>query len=115
MDYRSCYIAGPMRGLPQLNFPLFIEAEKKLKNRGWITFNPATIFDLNEDNRDQRRFVRRFTHIIINELRDGDAIIMLPGWENSDGARAERRVGIWCGLHILTIEEALASSGPSVV
>lgn len=104
---RRCYLAGPMRGFPELNFPKFRAASPLLESAGWKVFSPADIFELNEDNNDQRRFVRRFTHIIINELSDGDAIVLLPGWEGSVGAQAERSVGLWCGLNVLTLEEAL--------
>jgi hypothetical protein len=38
----------------------------------------------------------------------GDGIVLLPGWEESKGARAEKALGEWMGLQILTLEEALS-------
>lgn len=35
------YIAGPMTGLPEFNFPLFFEAEELLKGHGFEVINPA--------------------------------------------------------------------------
>lgn len=125
-----CYIAGPMRSRPQFNYPAFMAAEASLASRGWEVFNPAAM-DLEHDGKEAaallglsiadqeahagtpanvRRYAARDLGVIVGRLRaeDGDAIVMLPGWEESIGARAERAAAEWCGLRVLTLEDALA-------
>jgi hypothetical protein len=123
---RKCYIAGPMRGIPQANYPAFFFAEAQLQSRGWEVFNPARLDAL--DTHDPvpvdlpaeelaawitpercRRFARRDLGVLLNELKaeNGDAVIMLPGWENSKGACAERATAWWLGLEVLPLAMAL--------
>jgi hypothetical protein len=35
------YVAGPMRGIPEFNFPAFHDAAARLRNEGHVVFNPA--------------------------------------------------------------------------
>lgn len=39
------YIAGPMTGLPEYNFPAFHAAAKAWRDAGWEVLNPAEAFD----------------------------------------------------------------------
>jgi len=121
----KCYIAGPMRGIPEYNYPAFMNADKLLTNAGWVTFNPAKM-DIENDDEDyvarsveeqklyddassSRRFAARDVAVLTGVLRaeDGDAIVVLPGHETSIGAIAEVAVARWCNLNVLTLEDAL--------
>jgi hypothetical protein len=125
---RAAYLAGPMRSKPEFNYPAFMSGAEALRSIGWFIHNPAemdVLIDEQPDNfldmtveeqeahagafRNARRYAARDTHVIIHLLRaeDGDAIIVLPDWEESTGARAEVAVAEWVGLKFLTIEEAL--------
>lgn len=98
------YIAGPMSGIPEFNFPAFFKAQKMLENNGWTVFNPA--------EKDQEKdldteavktgdsakamsagfdFRECFTWDC-DRVIEADAIYMLRGWEQSPGARAEHSV-----------------------
>lgn len=94
------YIAGPMTGLPEFNFPAFFAAEERLKRAGYTTFNPARR-DVEEDGIDVsgtsgnhhevpgfdlRKALDADTTYI---CREADAIYMMTGWEHSLGASAE--------------------------
>jgi hypothetical protein len=108
----NIYIAGPMRGQPEFNFPAFDAAEARLTADGWRVFNPAE-----RDRRegfDERGLtgheplheLENFDHrqAVADDLQwlalDGDAIYMLNGWQTSKGAVAERAVAMSLGLDI---------------
>lgn len=119
------YLAGPMRGYPQYNYPAFWDAAQKLRDAGWFIFSPAEM-DVEEDGENYqdydeemqqlhdtaanaRRFARRDLDVILNKLHaeHGDAIIVLPGWEKSTGALAETAMAKWVFLPRYTVEEAI--------
>ena len=88
------YIAGPMRGLPQFNFPAFMEAEKSLKAKGFAVYNPAAE-DLREGFDPDKPGVitgERYELWMLRDLeaiKGVDGVCALPGWEKSEGARRE--------------------------
>lgn len=98
------YLAGPMRGLPNFNFPAFDHAAKALREIGHEVFSPADhdreingerIADnptgnealaVKKDGFDLRKALAADTQFICLEA---EVIAMLPGWEKSLGAIAE--------------------------
>lgn len=83
---RVCYISGPMRGFPDFNFPVFMEADEKLQSWEWNTINPAALDQSEGEMKSFEEYMRRD----IRDLLDCcDSIVMLPGWEHSQGARTE--------------------------
>lgn len=91
------YISGPMSGLPDLNFPAFAEAAKKLAQDGHEPINPAT---LNRDGASWHECMRND----IRALVDCDALVLLKGWEKSNGAQIEMNLAHRLGLQILFFE-----------
>lgn len=108
------YIAGPMTGKPEFNFPAFFAAEDRLRDAGHDPFNPARR-DIEEDGVDvtgttgheklrdlatgfsmRRALDADTTYICL----DAEAIYMLQGWEYSAGAHAEHALGKALGLTI---------------
>lgn len=99
---KSVYIAGPMTGYPEFNFPAFFSAQKQLEEQGWKVFNPAekdveahvhemiayengdAIASVKEGFDFQAAFEWDCNKVIY-----ADGIYMLKGWEKSTGARAE--------------------------
>ena len=110
---KTVYVAGPMRNYPNYNFPAFFAAQEKLEAEGWKVINPAQIdidhgFKL-EDLKDNHDFANEppETHLFdivkrdILALIDCTAIYLLKGWENSQGATAEKAVAEWLGMKVI--------------
>ena len=106
------YLAGPMRGYANFNFPAFDYAAEKLRKQGHEVFSPA--------ERDRQAYgaeiennptgdENKVTNVActINDCmsadcewicRNADAIALLPGWEKSSGANAELALSKALGL-----------------
>jgi hypothetical protein len=108
------YVAGPMRGYPEFNFPAFNAVAAKLRAEGHEVFNPAERdnerhgTDISKGNAagceekaaQEHGFNLRVA--LADDLeficRHADAIALLPGWEKSKGANAERATAVALGL-----------------
>jgi len=101
-----------MRRVAQHNFPAFCAAEAKLQAAGWNVINPARLAVsgiLNDGTPATCRFyARRDLRIITDVLRaeHGDAVVILPGWGASRGARGEVAVARWCRLRVVGVDFA---------
>jgi len=104
------YVAGPMRGHPEFNFPAFDAMTSELRSEGHEVFSPA--------ERDRQcgfdpRGLNGSSEELANlqfDVRDALAadcdyicriathIYMLPGWSTSKGATAERALAIALGI-----------------
>ncbi len=94
---RSIYVAGPMRGLPEHNFPAFYAAADRFRRAGWVVRNPAEI-GLEAFGNDPAAGGPAYMRADLRAICDVDAMALLPGWERSTGARCEVVVGITLGL-----------------
>ncbi len=101
------YISGPMTGLPDLNFPAFNAEAARLREQGFAVVNPAEL------NPDPQATWKQCMRLDIRHLVECDAIVMLPGWERSRGARLERHIAIELGLTVL--DQAPAAAGAELV
>ena len=77
------YIAGPMTGLPEYNFPAFFAAEAELHTAGYETENPARTGLI--DGYGWTDYMRSG----ITQLMRCEGVALLRGWGNSRGARLE--------------------------
>jgi hypothetical protein len=89
------YIAGPMTGLPNFNYPAFHAAEKSLRARGYEVLNPAR----NPEQSDWLGYMRH----AVKQVAESDGIALLPGWEQSRGARVEFQLATGMGLDALPL------------
>lgn len=112
------YLAGPMRGIPNFNFPAFDKAAKALREEGHHVFSPAD-HDRNkngdriEDNPTGDEKLAEATvgfslrHALAADLAyiclEADAIALLPGWRNSKGATAEHATAVALGHTVIEL------------
>jgi len=83
---KRIYIAGPMSGLPDLNFPAFHREAANYRSQGVDVVNPAEI------NAEDQTCWKSCMRADIRELVTCDSIAMLPGWEKSRGASLEHHI-----------------------
>ena len=106
------YIAGPMSGVEDWNFPAFFEAERQLLELGHEVVNPAhndgstyeeALASANAGKHSWDWYMRRD----LTNLITCDAVCLLPEWRNSKGASLEVQVakGLDMPLYILRNEE----------
>jgi hypothetical protein len=93
------YISGPMTGYPDWNYPAFNEAAEFLKSKGYEVFNPAEIF---EGRTDLPRHV--YMKEDIKALLECDTVMLLKGWEESQGALLEVDIAFEIGLPVLELD-----------
>ena len=94
------YIAGPMTGYAQCNYPAFFDAAEKLERAGYEVVNPALISAGLEGT--------HYVDHIREDLRamlDCHAVATLEGWWESPGARNEVNVAGLLKMPVRTVEE----------
>lgn len=100
----TIYIAGPMTGYEQYNFPAFDEAAAKFKEQGYEVINPAKLCrDYVEISGITLEEVcpREVAMVDIQAIISGAThMYMLNGWEYSAGAKAEHALAQWLGIQI---------------
>lgn len=105
------YIAGPMRGKPENNFPAFDRAAAMFLSAGHIPVSPVTIGQAHFGN-NPAVLPQEYLRKDVRYLTSCDAIALLPGWESSTGARCEVVVSLTIGLHFFDAETGLAIAPP---
>ena len=101
------YLAGPMSGITDLNFPAFHAESARLRALGYEVVNPAEI------NADPNAGWLACMRDDIAQLVRCDGVAMLPGWQKSRGASLEHHIGSALGL--LVVDAAALTGGPDVV
>lgn len=89
------YLAGPMTGLPEFNFPAFHAMAFRLRALGHEVENPA------ENKEPPCGSWKGYMRMAIAQLVQCDAIHMLPGWELSKGASLEHHIACSLGLEVI--------------
>lgn len=94
------YIAGPMSGLPDMNYPAFDKAEGQLLAVGYEVLNPTNVDVEHEKERvriDNCHYCRLsephpwkwYVLRTLAMLAEADALALLPNWQSSRGSRVE--------------------------
>lgn len=102
----KCYVAGPMTGYPELNYPAFHQTSERLRQMGFEVVSPAELNPITTPYREA----------MINDilaLVRCDHIVMLDGWEKSKGATLEHHIATVLGIEQIELESNSAPpAGP---
>lgn len=108
---RSAYLAGPMRGIPKYNFPEFYRQAAWLRGKGWEVFSPAERDDADpqiDSEKDNAGWADKlgldyFMKFDLAAVCSTDCVVLLNGWETSQGARLEAMVAVEVGHPVFEI------------
>lgn len=89
------YVAGPMTGLPEFNYPAFNAAAERLRALGFEVENPA------ENPAPECGTWLGYMRMALAQLVRCDGVALLPGWQDSRGARIERELAHKLGLTVM--------------
>lgn len=93
------YVAGPMTGLPEFNYPAFQAAADRLSAAGYEVEDPST--NVNPTPGDYHGWLRAG----LAQLIRCDGVALLEGWEASGGARLEVNVAATLGMRVRPLSE----------
>lgn len=106
------YLAGPMSGHPNFNFPVFDHYKAHLERTGHDVVSPADLdretgFDGTDATLVNDDFKRRAIQRDIQALSECEAIALMPGWEHSKGVAVELAAARFLGLKTLDARTGL--------
>ena len=97
------FIAGPMRGYENYNFKKFDHTEELLRQLGFDVVNPARIsrkFKESEVNSDIAVY-NKMVDMQQDAERTCNTILLLDGWQWSEGVKLEVRTASELGMQFL--------------
>jgi len=103
-EMRRVYVAGPVTGLPELNYPAFNATAAELRALGFHVENPA-------ENVPERESWLGYMRMSLVQIAHSDWMFMLPGWERSRGAKIEHRLAKDIGLLVVYAKHAINPMG----
>lgn len=103
---KRIYIAGPMTGLPEFNYPAFNTAAERLRGLGYEVENPA------ENPEPHCGSWLGYMRMALRQLALCDGVALLPGWQSSRGARIEHQLATQLGL--IVVPASAIQHGPEV-
>jgi Domain of unknown function (DUF4406) len=112
------YVAGPMESAGgNWNLPLFDHVAQLLRSQGCEVFSPAehlrrhhgSVEKIKGFSKEIRKLARK--HGLKDEINwimdHAQVVCLLPGWERSPGAMAERAVALAIGVHVHELDTTL--------
>ena len=102
------YLSGPMTGLPNYNHELFNRVAQEFRQVGFSVCSPAEFFD-GDTTKERKEYMRE----AVKYMLEADTIVLLPGWQESKGARLEAAIATELDLTIVEYveEDDRASTG----
>ncbi len=106
------YLAGPMTGIEDWNFPAFFKLEEDILKFApeTLVINPAhndgpTYEEALESANSKRYSWDWYMRRDLKHVLEADALCVLPGWQNSKGASLEVHVANSLGLPIYVFQD----------
>lgn len=96
---KRIYIAGPMTGLPDYNFPAFNEVAARLRAAGHRVENPA------ENGAPEGERYVDYLRRALAQLLLCEEVRVLPGWQRSRGASLEVRIAQTLEMPVIPAED----------
>lgn len=94
------YLSGPMTNVENYNHDLFNKVAAEFRMVGFDVCSPSEFFD-GDKTREREEYMRE----AFKYLLEADTVVILPGWEESKGARIEIMVAQELGLNIVEYVE----------
>ena len=91
---KRIYIAGPMTGLPEFNYPAFNAEAARIRALGYHVENPA------ENPAPENGAWEDYMKMALRQMLMCDTVAMLPGWGKSKGALIEYNLAKTLGLEL---------------
>ena len=106
----TVYLAGPMRGYEDHNFPRFHEAAEALRAKGYEVVSPAELDEATYEHANgielsTKEYMKRDLPLML----DCDGVVLLEGYTGSTGALCEFYVATMCKVPTTFITNALES------
>lgn len=101
------YICGPITGKPDDNKPAFAEAERIIDETDHLSLNPHKICRgvvMLHQGTPQELWVKCMRKDIAAMLQ-ADAVVRLPGWEQSRGAMLELQIASKLNIPVYTMDQ----------
>lgn len=95
------YLAGPMTGIADFNYPLFNSIAEQLRAKGYLVENPA------ENPAPADNSWDAYMRLSIRQMLICDMVALLPGWSSSRGAAIEHEVATQLGMPALMVDDLL--------
>lgn len=112
IDGWSYYLSGPISGDVEGNLIKFRWATENLREAGYSIVSPVEVCEQAGLDEPWDWYMRRDIEAMLDDKVRG--IIMLPGWEDSKGAKVEMNLAVALGFVILSYEIALRRIGQNV-
>lgn len=111
MGMGTIYLAGPMRGLENDNFPAFDAAADHLRSYGFHVLSPSEHDrELGFDGTDATRGsfdIHAAFRWDVNAVLGADALVLLSGWEKSTGVGIEKSIADAIGTPVFQYGDAV--------
>ena len=111
-DVDRLYLAGPMTGYPEFNYPEFHRAARALRAAGYVVVNPA---ERNNDGVPPPDGTERpwtyYVRLSLSALLTCNRVALLGGWHESRGALLEVSTADALGMRVMVVDAWLREAG----
>ena len=102
---KRIYLAGPMTGIADYNYPEFNRVAKLIRDMGYEVENPADTEKENTEYPYQSAPHEWYMRKAVEKIMKCDMVVILPAWDTSIGARLEVDLARGLNLPILSLQE----------